>query len=474
MVQRGLLREYSSLLNFALRVIDWGAIISTGVIAYYTYDAPNLGLWPMPTIYIYALFIAFLFSAIVFPHFNLYQTWRGAPLFHEARLVVFAWVVVMLLLTSIALATKTGHYYSRMWTGIWFLSGLFTLVSLRTLVRLIVGWMRSKGYNRKKIVIVGSGGLGKKVAQRLTAEKWTGLEVIGLFCDDKLDYCRASGGSPRILGDLPDLLKFIQQHTIDQIWLAMPLKEEERVKSLLRELRHCTVDICFIPDIFGFRLLNHSITEVAGLPVLNLSVSPMDGPNRLYKALEDKLIALLILILISPFLIFIVLGIKINSSGPVLFKQKRMGWDGKPINVYKFRTMLIHTESEGTVTQVTKRDPRVTKFGSFLRRTSLDELPQFYNVLQGRMSIVGPRPHAVEHNEHYKEAVDRYMLRHKVKPGITGWAQINGFRGQTDTIDKMKKRIEYDIFYIENWSIWFDLKIIFISIFKGFMHQNAY
>jgi Undecaprenyl-phosphate glucose phosphotransferase len=474
MLQRGLLREYSSLLNSALRIIDWLAIISSGVIAYYAYDAPNLGLWPMPTIYIYALVIAFLISAIVFPHFNLYQTWRGASLFHEARLVVFAWVVVMLSLTGFAMATKTGHYYSRMWTGIWFLGGLFTLVSLRALLRLIVGWMRSKGYNHKKIVIVGCGDLGEKVAQHLTVETWAGLDVTGVFCEDKAGHLRASRGSHQILGDLTDLLKFIQQHTIDQIWLAMPLKEEDRVKSLLHELRHCTADIRFIPDIFGFCLLNHSITDVGGLPVLNLSVSPMNGPNRLFKAIEDKLIASLILVLISPFLIFISLGIKISSSGPVLFKQKRMGWDGKPINVYKFRTMLIHTEPQGTVTQVTQRDPRVTKFGAFLRRTSLDELPQFYNVLQGRMSIVGPRPHAVEHNEQYKDTVDQYMLRHKVKPGITGWAQINGFRGQTDTIDKMKKRIEHDIFYIENWSIWFDLKIIFISIFKGFMHQNAY
>ncbi|MDH5184914.1 MAG: exopolysaccharide biosynthesis polyprenyl glycosylphosphotransferase, partial [Gammaproteobacteria bacterium] len=177
---------------------------------------------------------------------------------------------------------------------------------------------------------------------------------------------------------------------------------------------------------------------------------------------------------ISPLLLFIAISIKLSSKGPVFFKQMRHGWDGRIIKVYKFRSMKVHQEFDGTVTQAIKRDPRITKIGAFLRRTSLDELPQFYNVLQGRMSIVGPRPHAVAHNEHYKEVVDQYMLRHKVKPGITGWAQVNGWRGETDTVEKMQKRVEFDLFYIENWSFWFDLKIIFLTVFKGFVDKNAY
>jgi putative colanic acid biosynthesis UDP-glucose lipid carrier transferase len=470
MLKRGLIREYSSLLNFALRVIDWLAIVSSGVIAYYAYDGPNLGLWPMPTIYIYALVIAFLISTIVFPHFNLYQTWRGASLFYEARLVVFAWVVVMLSLTGFAMATKTGHYYSRMWTGIWFLGGLFTLMSLRLLLRLFVGWLRSRGYNHKKIVIVGCGELGEKVAQHLTAETWAGLDVMGVFCEGKASHLRVSGGSRHILGDLTDLVQFIQQHTIDQIWLAMPLKEEDRVKSLLYELRHCTANIRFVPDIFGFCLLNHSITEVAGLPIVNLSVTPMEGLNLWLKAAEDQILALIILVLMSPFMLLIAIGVKLSSSGPVFYRQVRVSWNGKPFVMLKFRTMCVDSE-EGTGPVWAKPGAsRATQFGALLRKTSLDELPQFINVLRGDMSIVGPRPERPVFVEQFKDEIPDYMKKHMVKAGITGWAQVNGWRGDTD----LKKRIEHDLYYIENWSVWFDIKIILLSIFKGFVHQNAY
>ncbi|HEY3488101.1 MAG TPA: undecaprenyl-phosphate glucose phosphotransferase [Gammaproteobacteria bacterium] len=254
----------------------------------------------------------------------------------------------------------------------------------------------------------------------------------------------------------------------------MPFSEEKRLESVLHELRHATVDIRYVPDIFGFRLLNHSIVDIAGLPVLNLSVTPMDGLNRCIKWLEDWVGASIILLLISPLLLIIAIGIKLSSPGPILFKQLRHGWDGRPIRVYKFRTMVCHTEDEGVITQASPNDKRVTKFGAFLRRTSLDELPQFFNVLQGRMSIVGPRPHAIEHNHEYMEQIDGYMLRHKVKPGITGWAQINGYRGETKTLEEMKKRVEYDLFYIENWSLWFDVRIICLTFLKGFIHRNAY
>ncbi len=246
------------------------------------------------------------------------------------------------------------------------------------------------------------------------------------------------------------------------------------MKKVWGDLSTSTADIRFVPDIFGFSLMNHSMTEVAGIPVINLSASPMEGWNRVIKEIEDRLLALLILIAISPIMLAIAIGVKLSSPGPCLFRQLRHGWDGRSIEVWKFRTMTLHSEERGSVTQATRIDNRVTKFGAFLRRTSLDELPQFMNVLQGRMSIVGPRPHAIEHNEQYKEVIDKYMLRHKVKPGITGWAQINGHRGETDTVEKMEKRVEYDLYYIENWSLWFDLKIIFLTFFKGFVHKNAY
>ncbi|MEK7357424.1 MAG: exopolysaccharide biosynthesis polyprenyl glycosylphosphotransferase, partial [Bdellovibrionota bacterium] len=196
--------------------------------------------------------------------------------------------------------------------------------------------------------------------------------------------------------------------------------------------------------------------------------------NWLIKEAEDRILAAIILVLISPLLLVIAIALRLDSKGPVLFKQRRHGWDGKIINVYKFRSMVIHEEEDGQLTQATRNDARVTRIGAFLRRTSLDELPQFYNVLQGRMSIVGPRPHAMAHNEFYKDQVEHYFQRLKVKPGITGWAQVNGWRGETDTLEKMQKRVEYDLYYIQNWSLWFDLKIIALTVFRGFVHDRAY
>ena len=254
------------------------------------------------------------------------------------------------------------------------------------------------------------------------------------------------------------------------------MEAAKRVHEVFNKLsqRSDLIEIRFIPDIFGFKLLNHDVFEIAGIPIISLTQTPMAGTNRLLKAIEDRVLASLILVVISPLLLFIIVGIKLSSKGPIFFRQKRHGWDGKEIVVCKFRTMVVHKETDNIVTQATKNDPRLTKFGAFLRRTSLDELPQFINVLQGRMSIVRPRPHPLQHNEIYRNKIDSYMLRHHVKPGITGWAQINGWRGETDTLEKMQKRIEYDLFYINNWSLLFDLKIIFLTLFKGMFGKNVY
>lgn len=258
------------------------------------------------------------------------------------------------------------------------------------------------------------------------------------------------------------------------MWICLPLEMGETVHGLFYVLRNNTEEIRLIPEFKDMRLLNHRISEVAGHYAIDLSVSPMSGMARVIKRLDDLVIGSIISLLVLPICLGIALAIKITSPGPVLFKQYRTGVNGKQFKVYKFRSMKIHDEENGQVTQATKGDSRITPIGAFLRRTSLDELPQFYNVLQGRMSIVGPRPHALAHNEYYKELVESYMRRHKVKPGITGWAQVNGLRGETDTLEKMEKRVEYDLWYIDNWSLWLDLRIIFLTIFKGFINKNAY
>jgi putative colanic acid biosynthesis UDP-glucose lipid carrier transferase len=333
--------------------------------------------------------------------------------------------------------------------------------------------MRLLGYNHRRIVLIGGEAVAQRVIRQLRENPWVGAEVVGLFEDR--DIGTELDGIP-VLGRFADAAPMLTaRHDIHQVWFAMPLSAESRMRAVLTSLRHVTADICFVPDIFGFQLLNHSISEVAGLPIVFLTASPLVGTNRILKEIEDRVLATIVLVLLAPLMAAIAVAIKLTSRGPLLFVQKRHGWDGKSISVYKFRTMIVHDERPGNVTQATRNDPRVTRIGRILRRTSLDELPQLLNVLEGSMSLVGPRPHAVEHNEQYKELIDSYMLRHKVKPGITGWAQVNGYRGETDTVDKMKMRVEHDLYYIEHWSLWFDLRIMLLTLLRGvWWSNNAY
>jgi putative colanic acid biosysnthesis UDP-glucose lipid carrier transferase len=335
--------------------------------------------------------------------------------------------------------------------------------------------MRANRWNERRVIVIGVSELSNRLVESIQQALWTGFRIMAIFDDTGNHDAKTIGGLPVMAmpKDIGEYLKS-QKDSIDEIWLAMPLSAEARVKKLLHELRHQIVTIRMVLDVFGFGLLKSSVTDLAGFPALNLSDSPMVGLNRLIKAVEDRVLAAIILIAISPIFLLIAIGVKCSSKGPVYFKQLRHGWDGRIIKVYKFRTMVLHDEAAGQVTQARANDRRITPFGKFLRKTSLDELPQFINVLQGRMSIVGPRPHAVSHNEFYKDSIKAYMQRHKVKPGITGWAQVNGWRGETETLDKMEKRVEYDLYYIEHWSLGFDLKIILLTFFQGFINKNAY
>ena len=469
MLPRGLLQEYASTLTFISRLLDVVCVMAGALIAHWW----RFGNIELTTYYQLALLVSAFFTFSIFSLSGIYISWRGKSWWHQARTVTLTWFVVVVVLIIIAFLTKTSTIYSRQWMAMWSVTGLICLLGFRFSFYKLLQYMRKKGWNHKRIVIIGAGDLGQVVARNIRQSNWTGLDVVAFFDDDMGPEKKFVDGME--VRPLTELTGFINpQNKIDQVWMALPLREEDKMNQILHDLRYSTVDIRFVPGIFGFRLLNHSITEVAGLPVIDLSASPMVGINRLIKEFEDRVLALLILVLVSPLLALIALGVKISSPGPVLFKQMRLGWDGKPIKVYKFRTMVMHHEDSGAVTQACRNDCRITKLGAFLRRTSLDELPQFWNVLQGRMSIVGPRPHAMPHNEQYKDQVDDYMRRHKVKPGITGWAQIHGWRGETDTLEKMQRRIEYDLYYIENWSLWLDIKIIFLTLVSGFVHRNAY
>ena len=468
---KSIFKTYSNVIGLISRISDPLSVLFAAYIAY----GIRFGFQDIDFSRDYRLLLGFsiLSVIIVFPMFNLYTSWRGQSMLRQAKMVFWAWCIVVVVMIMLLFVLKVSAVYSRLWLGAWAVLGLFLILASRIAVYSVLQYQRKKRRNVRSVIIVGAGDLGRRVKEQIELSPWTGYLVSGFFDDSPALRGQYVDGI-EVKGGLDDLSSYVSTHQVDEVWLALPLRAEERMKELLYSLRHETVNIKLIPDIFGFSILNHSMTEIAGLPAVNLSDTPMGGANRVVKELEDRVLALVILLVISPVALLIAAAVKLTSPGPVLFKQKRHGWDGRVINIYKFRTMMLHDEDEDCVMQACKDDPRVTRIGKFLRKTSLDELPQFYNVLQGRMSIVGPRPHAVQHNEMYKEKVDRYMLRHMVKPGITGWAQVNGYRGETDTIDKMKKRIEYDLYYIENWSIWFDLKIIFLTLFKGFRHHNAY
>ena len=324
----------------------------------------------------------------------------------------------------------------------------------------------------QRAVIVGMNEQGVALASRVGETPYSRIEFYGFFDDRDLERLDASGDF-RMLGRLAEMPKFVRDHNIQLIYLSIPMASQPRILQVLDELKDSTASIFFVPDMFITDLIQGRTGSVCGMPVISVCETPFRGTNGIVKRTSDIVLSLIILLLVSPVLLVVAALVKLTSPGPIIFKQRRYGLDGKEILVYKFRSMTV-TEDGAKVQQATKNDQRITPLGAFLRKTSLDELPQFINVLQGRMSIVGPRPHAVSHNEMYRKLIKGYMVRHKVKPGITGWAQVSGYRGETDTLDKMQGRIDYDLDYLRNWSLRLDLYIIFKTIRLVVGDQKAY
>jgi putative colanic acid biosynthesis UDP-glucose lipid carrier transferase len=407
---------------------------------------------------LYIQLIAAAAIILIFFEERIYRSWRVDNMWGVLGAISWVWLIVVLLLTLIIFFAKTTAHISRIWFSIWCCVCWFCFVIQRFMVYYVLHWLRRKGYNYKTLLLVGQGVISQRVIYAINSAAWSGIHVIGVVTPEELSDRLSSTGYAEP----------------NEVWICLPISNEVVIHQVLSILRNSFSNIRLVPDISSFRLINHGVSYSLGMPMFDLSLSPVSGSLRILKAIEDLVLSMLILAFVSPLMIFIAVGIKMTSNGPVLFKQKRLGWNGAEINVYKFRTMRNGYDNDASIKQAQRNDDRVTRIGRFLRRTSLDELPQFFNVLQGRMSIVGPRPHALAHNEQFKELVPRYMLRHKVKPGITGWAQIHGYRGETDTLEKMESRVEYDLYYIENMSIWLDLRIIVMTIFKGFVHENAY
>ncbi len=461
-VKKGLtLKEHSASIGISHRALDILCLFGTGLLSYWLrFSHIDLNI-----AYKNVLLLGVIIGATLLSMFGGYRAWRGSSFTSEVRCVISATFGTFLLLVLSAFATQTSEIYSRIWVATWLASSTFFIITYRLILRQTLGALRAKGYNIRRVLIIGDGELGQNVANKLIQNPSMGLLVKG--------FISKNNQSPiediPVVGSLEKIDQLVRELHIDQVWIALPMSEAAQMEKVQTALVTSAVTIRMVPDIFGFQLLNHSITEVAGLPVINLSTSHMlEGKNRFLKSLEDKLLSGLILLCISPIMMALAIGVKLSSPGPIFYRQERVSWNGRSFNMLKFRSMAVDSEKDGVIWGGATTMP-VTKFGTFIRKTSLDELPQFINVLLGDMSIVGPRPERTVFVDQFKHEIPGYMQKHMVKAGITGWAQVNGWRGDTD----LKKRIEYDLYYIEHWSIWFDCRIIFITLFKGFIHKNA-
>ncbi len=412
---------------------------------------------------------------IFFGHLcGLYHSWRGLSLRHEFGRLILVWAAVVMLLLFIAYSLKTSEQFSRRVFLTWFVITPLILIIWRGWIQIILGALRRRGFNTRMVAIAGARDLGGYLARSILDTPWMGLRPVGFYDDRRPAGLRPLVREPiEVIGNLDAMVRHAREGKIDIVYITLPMSAEKRIQALLAKLSDTTASVHLIPDFFIFDLLHASWGTIGEVPVVSISESPFYGVDGIIKRLEDMVLACIALLLVAIPLIVIAIGVKLSSPGPILFRQHRYGLRGNKIEVWKFRSMTV-LENSDDVAQAKRNDPRVTRFGAFLRRTSLDELPQLFNVLQGRMSLVGPRPHAVIHNEQYRKLIDRYMLRHKVKPGITGWAQVNGWRGETDSLDKMQKRVEYDLAYIHNWSLWLDVKILFLTAFRAFNDKNAY
>jgi len=463
------------MLNLLLRLSDWVLILICGALSYYASNAYEtftaMGVQGLPTSYLQVILLAVLLSALIFPLFTIYRVWRGSSTLSEIKYLTMAWFMVALTLTLLAFITKSGAEYSRSWMGIWLVSGWFALVGSRVALRYVLRYLRSSGFNHRHIVIVGTGDQATIVADRLQKSTWFGLEITALFSNGQVsEYLPPWLRDKKIITEYEDLRRHVDNHDIDQVWISLPHSEESTIREVINVLDDSSAEIRYVPDIFQYQLMHHSLSEVAGVPVVNISYSAIDGANKLLKAVEDYVLASALLIFASPLMALIAIGVKLSSPGPVLYRQKRVGWNGREFTMLKFRSMPIEAEHETGPIWASKMDKRATPFGSFLRKTSLDELPQLFNVLRGEMSLIGPRPERPVFVEQYKDEIPHYNKKHLVKAGLTGWAQVHGWRGNTC----LHTRIEHDLYYIENWSLWLDIKIIVMTIFRGLIHRNAY
>ena len=425
----------------------------------------------------YYAFVAFAaaFALALFPAFGVYESWRGRSKMGLVGQVSLAWLSVQTCALVLMFTLHRSDFVSRLWFAYWTgMTGALMIVS-RIIVHRVLARMRVAGLNLRKVAVVGRGSHAAELVRKIDGCTAAGFRTAAVL-DVLHDGPALSNVIPAVpaFDDLHTFTDYLRAQDVHELWLALPLSEEHTIYECVKELREDLINIRFMPDLRSVAMFESSMIDLLGVPAINLVASPLSQTSELQKEMFDRLFAAVALISLAPLLLAIAVAVKLSSRGPVLFRQKRKGADGRVFTIYKFRSMRLHAEQPGALRQATRHDERVTRVGAFLRRTSLDELPQFFNVLRGDMSVVGPRPHALEHDDLYQKVVAGYIQRYRIKPGITGWAQINGYRGETDRIEKMERRVEHDLYYLGNWSFGLDMRIIAATIVKGLVHNNAY
>jgi putative colanic acid biosysnthesis UDP-glucose lipid carrier transferase len=433
----------------------------------------GIAIWVDSELNLIYLIVSIIVFSLTFPG----NTKINVAPFKIIRNIVVSWLITASSVIAFSFATNHPGFIDRNVVQQWlWMTPLFQIIAVFTLRAFAPFILQMQGPKRYAI-IAGMNKQGILIAASLQKSEYNNTECLGFFDDRTAERLSGELGDDfqyPALGKVSDIAEYMKQHQVNILYISLPMENRPRIVKLIDELKDTTASIYFLPDIFLSDLIQGNVGQVDGIPVITLYETPFTGVDGIIKRMFDLLFSATALVLISPILLIISLGVKMSSPGPIIFKQRRYGLDGKEILVYKFRTMMVAEDGE-VVRQATKQDQRITGFGRLLRKTSLDELPQFMNVLQGRMSVVGPRPHAVAHNETYRKIIKGYMVRHKVRPGITGWAQVNGFRGETDTLDKMQSRIEYDIDYLRNWSAKLDIYIVLKTIAMLFRREkNAY
>ncbi len=459
-VQNRVLSGYTMYTTELVRLVDFCIIFLAGFSAHWF----HFGGLDVSERYGWGMLLGGILALLVLPHFNIYRSWRGQVRFRLVFQIMAGYMMLGGLLALVMFMTKTGDKFSRLWVGYWMVSATTYSILIRAIAYPVLNHLRAKGKNRKSVLLIGDALTCVGAVRQLAKIPTAGFDVERVILTGGIEHWGWSAIEPERYQPDQQIV-----HQEQEVWICLPLTQGNLVRDIQSELSLTTCNVRYMPDMRDFRLINHDVSDVAGLFMLDLSCSRMSLGAKLLKWIEDRLLSLIIVILLSPLLALIALLVKCTSAGPVFYTQERVGLNGKPFKMLKFRSMPVDSEKCG-VQWGNAQAKRTTLVGRFLRKTSLDELPQFLNVLKGDMSIVGPRPERTIFVEKLRHEIPGYMQKHMVKAGITGWAQINGWRGDTD----LAKRIECDLWYVEHWSLWLDLRIIMLTLFKGLIHKHAY